>query len=149
MRRNYVAVAEFLQTHFQHVQVEGGNYPPPPVVEWSGQILWALQALGLLWALLGGDRLLILARLTRRDPQNPHRHILPNWYYTIQESRIQIGVALFLLAPQFLAKYTITGAFEVTVGDTLVWSKLQYGRFPTQDELLQAFQALGVPPRGA
>ena len=140
-------MAEFLQTHFEHLHVEGGNYPPPPVVEVLGHLLWALQALGLLWALLGGDRLLIMTGMARRDPQNPNRHIFPPWYYTIQESRVQIGIGLFLLAPQFLSKWTITGAFEVMVGDTLVWSKLQHGRFPTQDELIKAIEALGVQPR--
>jgi selenoprotein W-related protein len=39
------------------------------------------------------------------------------------------------------------GCFEITVGGKLVYSKLQTGRFPDEDEILNALDAiLGLEP---
>jgi thioredoxin reductase-like selenoprotein T len=142
MRRNYVNLAQFLQKQFPEVTVDGGSYPPPPVVEMLGNVLWVLQGIGVLWIVLGGDRILSMVGLARPDAHN--RLVMPTWYYQVQEYRIQIGILLFLLLPQFLAKFMVTGAFEVYVDGRQIWSRIAEGRFPTESEILHALAAAGL-----
>jgi selT/selW/selH-like putative selenoprotein len=51
---------------------------------------------------------------------------------------------LFLLAPQFLTKFMVTGAFEIYVDGRQVWSRIAEGRFPTETEILHALAAAGL-----
>lgn len=136
-------VAQFLQQKFgSAVTVEGGNYPPPPVVEMIGNLLWIAQGLGIAWLTLGGDRILNMLGLARTDAHN--RLILPAWYYQVHEYRVQIGIFLYLLLPQLLSKYMVTGAFEIYLNDRQVWSKIAEGRFPTEEEIVRVLAAAGL-----
>jgi thioredoxin reductase-like selenoprotein T len=137
-------MASFLQQNFPELRgkVEGGNYPPPPLVELLSNVIWLFQVVGLIWMILGGDRLLHMCGLATTDAHN--RLILPPWYYQIQENRVQLGIFLYLLLPQIANKWVITGAFEIFVDEQLVWSKLQSGRFPTHAEIIQTMVDAGL-----
>jgi selT/selW/selH-like putative selenoprotein len=124
MRGNYVKVAEFLAHSFPELRgrIEGGNYPVPPIVDLLGTLVSCLQLSGLVWMVMGGESVLRLVG---------YRNQLPSFYYTIQKYGIQIGIFLFLIVPQIIGKFTITGAFEIYLdGDQEIFSKLATGGFP-------------------
>jgi len=128
-------------------KVSGGTYPLPPVVELFMNLMSLLQLLGIVWVVVGGDTVLRwIPGMVRTDNQN--RPILPAFYYTIQEHSIQIGIFLYLLLPQIVSRYAVSGAFEIYLDDEQVWSKLQTGRFPQADDLIEQFTAAGLHRQG-
>ena len=139
MKGNFNRMAKFLEESYPEFQgrIEGGNYPPPPLAELLSNILSMVQLLALLYMFFGGERVLRMIGY----------RAIPHWYGTIQNNSLQIGIALFLVLPQVLAKFLITGAFEIYLDETKVWSKLDTGRFPQMDEIYNALAALGVQKR--
>lgn len=129
-------MASFLEQTYPGLRgnIEGSNYPPPPMAELIGNVLSAVQLFALLWFVMGGEK--VLRMLGYR--------VLPAWYQTIQNHSLQIGLALFLVLPQFLAKWLVTGAFEIYLDGDRVWSKLEKGDFPKMDELISALAAKGL-----
>jgi selT/selW/selH-like putative selenoprotein len=124
MRGNYVKVAEFLANSFPELRgrIEGGNYPVPPIVDLLATLVSFLQLAGLVWMVMGGESVLRLVG---------YRNQLPSFYYTIQKYGIQIGIFMFLILPQIVGKWKITGAFEIYLdGDQEIFSKLAAGSFP-------------------
>lgn len=91
-------VSEFLQENFPELRgrITGGNYPLPPLVELMLNMLSVLQLGGLMWMVVGGDKILNWIGMVRFDQQN--RPILPGFYYRIQENTIQVRWADHSLA---------------------------------------------------
>jgi selT/selW/selH-like putative selenoprotein len=124
MQRNFVQVAEFLATTFPELRgkIEGGNYPVPPIIDLLTTLLSSVQLAGLVWMVMGGENLLRMVGF---------RNQMPNFYFSVQKYGVQIGIFLFLLLPQILGKWRITGAFEIYLdGDQVIHSKLDTGEFP-------------------
>lgn len=136
MRRNFLQVSEFLQDKFPELRghVDGGNYPPPPLVEVIQRLVSYIQIVGLAWMIVGGEKLLqFVGYGTARRP-------LPQWYWTIQRNGMQIAIVLFFLAPQMLAKYSVNGAFEVYLDGEEIFSKLKLNRMPDVDDLVKPLE---------
>jgi selT/selW/selH-like putative selenoprotein len=132
MKRNFVQVADFLVNSFPELRgrIEGGNYPVPPIVDLLATLVSSMQLAGLVWMVMGGENVLRLVGF---------RNQMPNFYYTIQKYGIQLGIFLFLILPQILGKWRITGAFEIYLdGDQVIHSKLATGDFPKVREIVSA-----------
>jgi selT/selW/selH-like putative selenoprotein len=139
MKRNFVSVAEFLEQTFPELagKIEGANYPPPPLAELMGNMLSLVQMIFLLWMVLGGEKILRLLGYI----------VLPPWHQTVQSYSLQVGLALFLVLPQVLSKWMITGAFEIYLDDKRIWSRLETGNFPTMDNLINLLTDNGLRAR--
>lgn len=137
MKSNFVKVKGFLEGQFPELRgkITGANYPIPPIVELVQNVVSALQLVGMAWMVFGGQALFRFLGFS-----NP-----PSIYYTVQEYSTQIGIALFLLVPQVLGRFSTSGAFEVVLdGQRVLWSKLEEGRFPNADELMNPLIKLGL-----
>jgi selT/selW/selH-like putative selenoprotein len=124
MKGNYVKVAEFLAHSFPELRgrISGGNYPAPPIVDLLATLVSFMQLSGLVWMVMGGEKVLRLVGF---------RNELPSFYYTVEKYGIQLGIFLFLILPQIIGKWKTTGAFEIYLdGDELIFSKLATGGFP-------------------
>lgn len=132
-------MANFLEQSFPELRgrIEGENYPPPPLAEVLSNVLSVLQFMALLYMFFGGERVLRMIGY----------RAIPPWFGTVQNNSLQIGMALFLVLPQILSKWMITGAFEIYLDGSKVWSKLDAGRFPEKDEIISALSALGLQKR--
>ena len=142
MQRNFVQVAKFLEEHFPELRgrISGGVNPPPPFVEFLSYILTSCQVIGMVWMMLGGDKVMSFIGY-------PPNRTYPNWYYTIQNNPMPIGMFLFLLAPQILGKFQINGAFEIILDDNIeIYSKLATGKFPTGQYLIDTLTKVGLQP---
>ena len=67
------------------------------------------------------------------------------WGERIREFKVQYPFGLLLIgfiANQIAASISTTGAFEIYVGEELVWSKLETGQLPTRDILLDSVRRL-------
>lgn len=137
MKSNFLKVKGFLEDQFPELRgrITGGNYPVPPLLELVQNVVSILQLFGMAWMVFGGQALFRF--LGYSDP--------PPFYHVVQEYSTQIGIALFLLVPQLIARFATTGAFEIVLdGDKVIWSKLQEGRFPSADELTNPLVKLGL-----
>ena len=132
-------MANFLEQSYPELRgrIEGENYPPPPLAELLSNVLSVVQLMALLYMFFGGERVLRMIGY----------RVIPPWFGTIQNNSLQIGIALFLILPQVLAKWLITGAFEIYLDGGKVWSKLDTGRVPQMDEIVSTLAALGLQKR--
>jgi len=105
-------------------------------VELLQKLLSVVQLGGILFAVLGSNVFSLFG--IRR---------VPNWYYTVEKSSVQIAIVVYLLMPQMLSKYLITGAFEIILdGDKTIFSKLALGRLPQYADLMNPLVEAGLQP---
>lgn len=70
----------------------------------------------------------------------------PLWYEDIvNKNGIPIMIFLYLILPQILASFVVSGAFEVMLdGTELVFSKIATGRMPQANDLIAPLTKAGV-----
>jgi len=114
-------------------KVTGGNLQPPPLVELLLKLLSMVQLAGLLVVVLGRNAFSILGFRT-----------VPGWYYTIEKNGVQLAILVYLLLPQILSKYVVTGAFEIELDGVTIFSKIQTGRLPQYADLVNPLVEAGL-----
>ena len=82
-------------------KITGANYPPPPLAQLALKALGYLQIAGIVCIFLG------------RNLFHLFGFRVPAWYSTFEKYGFQIAIFVFLLVPNMLSKYLITGAFEI------------------------------------
>lgn len=137
MKSNFLKVKGFLEGQFPELQgkITGGNYPKPPLLELATSIVSMLQLVAMAWIVFGGETLFRFIGFSQP----------PAIFYTIQQYGMQIGIGIFFLVPQIMGGFATNGAFEVIVdGETVIWSKLAEGRFPSADEMTNPLVKMGL-----
>ena len=137
MVRNFHNVQKFLEGQFPELEgkIAGANYPPPPTAELLSNLMWMIQLTAIAWMVMGGEKIFRLLGFKQQ---------LPGIYYTINENSMPIAIALFLIVPQFIGRFTLTGAFEIYLDDQVVFSKLNSGAFPTESDLVDPLIKAGL-----
>lgn len=131
MKRTFLQAKKFLEDEFPHqVKVTGGNQPIEPILQLLLNLMSAAQALTLACAIFG-ERVFL-----GRQP--------PLLYFKIKDYAFLWMMAIFWILPQILNKYILTGAFEVTVDGTLIFSKLEQGRMPTANDFTTPLVEMGL-----
>jgi selT/selW/selH-like putative selenoprotein len=136
MKRNFAQVRQWLEANFPELKgkITGGNFAPPPLVELMLKLVSGVQLVGMAFALLGTNVFSILGM----------QHV-PSWYDTLRKNGVQIAIFLYLLLPQFLSSYMVSGAFEIMLdGDQLIFSKLATGRLPQFADILNPLIKAGL-----
>ena len=82
-------------------KITGSNYPPPPLAQYALKALGYLQIVGIVCIFLGKNLFHLFG------------FRVPAWYSTFEKYGFQIAIFVFLLVPNMLSKYLITGAFEI------------------------------------
>lgn len=129
-------VKQWCEENFPELKgkITGENYPPPPVVELLLKFLSGLQLMGICLALFGSN---VFRMLGFQQP--------PNWWYSVEKNGVQIAIFLYLLLPQMLSKYLVTGAFEIILdGDNTIFSKLAVRRLPQFADLISPLVEAGL-----
>mmetsp|Transcript_37721 Transcript_37721/g.56116 ORF Transcript_37721/g.56116 Transcript_37721/m.56116 type:complete len:142 (-) Transcript_37721:399-824(-) len=135
MARNYKLAKQHLEATFPGLKVTGENYPPPPIIGLLSNIVTLLQVFTLALIVFGDGLWTNILRFRR----------VPDFYYYIKDFGWQAGFAIYFLIPQILAKYQTSGAFEVTMDETLlVYSKLSSGRMPNVGQLVDPIINAGL-----
>ena len=68
----------------------------------------------------------------------------PSWYSTVEKNGVQLAIFVYLLLPQILSKYLITGAFEIELDGNTIYSKLKTGRLPQYADLMEPLISAGL-----
>lgn len=120
--------ARVVNGRFSDIKIEAGNYPPPQAYQVIASIISITKFL-----LIG----CILAGL------NPFPSLgmdTPQLYLWARENTIYAVMMTFFICNAIETQLISTGAFEVSLNDVTVWSKLQSGRIPRVEELLQIIE---------
>ncbi len=116
------------------ITITGENFPPPPFANMLVQLVGVVQLFAMATIFFGESVWRIIPFLSRP----------PEFYYQMKENPIMVAMILFLIVPSFVNSMVQSGAFEIELDGTLVYSKLQTGRMPTGQELIEVFNAAGL-----
>lgn len=126
----------FLEERYadQLTSIEAEQYPPPTYALVATQLAGFAQ-LATVVVLMGGEKVFEMLGVPT-----------PSWYGVVAENKMMTFGIVWLvnnMANQLIA----TGAFEIFVGETRVFSKLEMGRLPTVSEISASFKKLGFEMR--
>jgi len=124
-RKVYEQFAQAIQQKYPDLFIEGDNYPPPPLRAYVAQFLTVAKMAIMLMVVMG---------------QNPFAMMgwdTPNIYAWALDNKLYATLMLFFLSNAIEGQMISTGAFEIAFNDVPVWSKLDTGRIPSYQEIVQ------------
>jgi len=80
---------------------------------------------------------MIFCLLSSTNPFEMAGQDTPAAFSWAMENKVYACFMLFFIGNAIETQLTSTGAFEISIGDKTIWSKIQSGRVPRVDELLQ------------
>uniref|UniRef100_A0A3Q1JD22 Selenoprotein T n=1 Tax=Anabas testudineus TaxID=64144 RepID=A0A3Q1JD22_ANATE len=110
---------------YPDIRIEGENYPPTSFNRYVGNLISYLKLLSILLIVSGQNPFVLLGLQTPRA-----------WMWT-QDNKIFSCLMAFFLCNMMETHFLSTGAFEITLNDVPVWSKLQSGYVPNIQEIFQ------------
>lgn len=120
-----VAFADIIVDKFPNIKIEEKTYPPPPI---NQQVASAIYAFKFLFILLILTKVDIFQKIGVPSPA----------LYTWSVNNVTYASLMtYFVCKAVETQLLSTGAFEITMDNTLLWSKLDTGRIPTVDELLK------------
>lgn len=117
--------ASALHQKYPGLSIEGDNYPPTTIKYILAQALSALKILA------------IICIISNTNPFPWFGMETPAFFTSAMENKVYACLMLFFLSNAIEGQLISTGAFEVTFNDEPVWSKLETGRIPQPNEIVQ------------
>uniref|UniRef100_A0A6M2DWK9 Putative selenoprotein t n=1 Tax=Xenopsylla cheopis TaxID=163159 RepID=A0A6M2DWK9_XENCH len=114
-----------IQQKYPEIRIDGFNYDPPGMYLYLAKFLSAAKMA------------LILCILTRVNIFQFIGLEEPTWWTWCLENKMYSCIMLFFLSNTIEGQLISSGAFEITLNDIPVWSKLETGRIPQPPELFQ------------
>jgi len=114
-----------LHQKYPQLVIEGDNYPPDP---WKWQLANFFSYTKLA---------LIICIIASINPFNFTGIETPAVFAWAQENKFYASMMIFFLSNAVETQLVSTGAFEITVDNMPVWSKIESGRIPQPPELFQ------------
>jgi len=97
------------------------------------KILSGVQISGMVLALFGSNVFRMLG----------FQHV-PGWYAMVEKHGIQFAIFIYLLLPQILSKWIVTGAFEILLDGDTIFSKLDTRKMPKNEDLIVPLVEAGL-----
>uniref|UniRef100_A0A3B4BBA2 Selenoprotein T n=1 Tax=Periophthalmus magnuspinnatus TaxID=409849 RepID=A0A3B4BBA2_9GOBI len=114
---------------YPELRIEGSNYPPTTLNKYLGNLIFYLKLLALVLIVSGTSPF----RLLNTEPTESWARI---WTWT-QQNKIFSCLMAFFICNMLETHFLSTGAFEISLNDVPVWSKLQSGYVLNIQELFQ------------
>lgn len=127
-RRVFEEYSRVLSQRYPDIRIEGENFLPQPVYRHIASFLSVFKL-----AVIG---LIILGK----DPFTYFNTETPGIWLWAQENKIYACMMVFFLSNMIENQCMSTGAFEITLNDVPVWSKLQSGHLPSLQQLVQILE---------
>ena len=115
---------------FDMQNISGSTYPPSPTAERIASITNTIWLLGII-LLFGGSYIFKILNIPE-----------PKIYLMMKENQVASFVVLFMMN-SIGASQLSTGAFEISVNDVVVFSKLQQGRLPNLTDIVNGLVSQG------
>ncbi|XP_058815227.1 thioredoxin reductase-like selenoprotein T homolog CG3887 [Topomyia yanbarensis] len=110
---------------YPEITIRGGNYDPPGASLYLSKVLLVTKLL------------MIIALMSNFDVFGFLRQPTPSWWRWCTGNKLYACMMIFFLGNMIEAKLMSSGAFEISLNDVPVWSKLETGRIPAPQELFQ------------
>jgi len=120
--------AGILQQKYPDLSIRGDNFPPGGFRLQTAQILSVLKFLVIMMVLASFDPFACVGQPT------------PGWAQWLLDNKIYACMMTFFLFNAVETQLISTGAFEITLNDMPVWSKIEAGRIPQPGELFQIIE---------
>jgi selT/selW/selH-like putative selenoprotein len=117
--------SELVHTNYPGMAVVGENYPSPPLKALLARILSIIK-MGLLVCLLFGQNPFLLLNIPT-----------PRVYSWALQNKMYACLMIFFFSNSIESYLGSTGAFEISVNDVPLWSKIETGRLPSANEFIQ------------
>ena len=62
----------------------------------------------------------------------------------VRENKWTVGIFVWFVGNAISSALTNTGAFEIYLGENLIWSTLEQGALPNYAQLMDAFKQAGI-----
>ncbi|CAD5229119.1 unnamed protein product [Bursaphelenchus okinawaensis] len=125
-RNAFEQYSTMLKEKYPGIQIEGGNYPPSYPKALGAQIIGLGKIVVIVCIILGKDPFPALGMAT------------PTFFNWMLSNKLSACMMLFIFSNSIENMLMSTGAFEIYVGNELIWSKLESGRVPSPAELVQS-----------
>jgi len=119
---------QLVRTHSPNLEVVGENYPPPPTKALIARIL-SMVKMALLVCLIFGQNPFLLLNIPT-----------PAVYSWALNNKMYACLMIFFFSNSIESSLISTGAFEISIDDVPLWSKLETGRLPSANEFVQMLQ---------
>jgi len=129
-----VEVERLIHRNFPELQVVPSNYPQTPNKALAGKII-SIAQFSFLGVALGGEYILPLLSIS---PQHPFSQY-------IQQNKMPICAFLWIVGNMVTQSLQSTGAFEISYNGHMVYSKLEKGKLPTSDEIINTIKKIAPP----
>ncbi|CAF1478198.1 unnamed protein product, partial [Didymodactylos carnosus] len=124
-RNVFKQFSQLVRTHYPQLSVVGENYPPPAYKSLLAQCLSIFKMLFLVCILLGQNPFAIAGLTT------------PAVFQWALQNKLYSCLMLFFFSNSLESFLMSTGAFEISVNDVPLWSKLETGHLPSAQDFLQ------------
>ena len=121
--------AQVLSRRYPDILIEGANYLPPPVYQHAASLVTASKLLLIVLIVVGKDPFVLFGV---RVPGGV-------WAWG-QANKMYACMTVFFTGSMVENQLLSTGAFEITLNDVPVWSKLQSGHLPSVQQLVQIIE---------
>uniref|UniRef100_A0A8B9JH07 Selenoprotein T n=1 Tax=Astyanax mexicanus TaxID=7994 RepID=A0A8B9JH07_ASTMX len=125
-KRVFEEYTRVLAQRYPDIRIEGENYLPQPIHFASFLSIFKLAVIGLI--VVGKDPFVLFGVET------------PGLWAWGQENKIYACMMVFFLSNMIENQCMSTGAFEISLNDVPVWSKLESGHLPSMQQLVQILE---------
>ncbi|NWR78112.1 SELT protein, partial [Centropus unirufus] len=124
-RRVFEEYMRVISQRYPDIRIEGENYLPQPIYRHIASFLsvFKLVLIGLI--------------IVGKDPFAFFGMQAPSIWQWGQENKVYACMMVFFLSSMIENQCMSTGAFEITLNDVPVWSKLESGHLPSMQQLVQ------------
>jgi len=121
--------SQIVRDKYPGILIEGANYPPTQIKALLAQFIGIAKIALIVMIIMG------------RDPFPSLGMPTPSIYTFMLNNKLSACLMLFMLSNTLEGMLMSTGAFEIYVGNDLIWSKLESGRVPSPQELIQSIES--------
>jgi len=127
-RQAFDEFSRIVHEKYPLLQIEGANYPPSALKSIAAQVIGIAKIV------------LIVMIVSGRDPFSSFGMSTPGIVSWALNNKLSSCMMLFLLSNTIESSLISTGAFEISLDNEQIWSKLESGRVPSPGELLQEIE---------
>ncbi|PWA25153.1 hypothetical protein CCH79_00005283 [Gambusia affinis] len=124
-KRVFEEYTQALYQRYPDIRIEGENYLPIPIYRHVASFLSMFKLLVIGLIIIG------------RDPFAVFGVQAPGIWEWGQQNKIYACMMVFFFSNMIENQLMSTGAFEITLNDVPVWSKLESGHLPSMQQLVQ------------
>ncbi|KFB52536.1 selenoprotein T [Anopheles sinensis] len=114
-----------IREKYPEITIRGSNYDPSGFNMLLSKVMLVTKLL------------LIIVLMSNYDIGRYIGHPFAGWWRWCTNNKMYASMMIFFLGNTLEAQLISSGAFEITLNDVPVWSKLETGRFPAPNEMFQ------------